>query len=168
MNQQTITVKNLFLKPLLILLAFISANAVQAQNSKQDAKEAAVQKMIDSKQFIFKVQTVSPLRGGTRNVSSDYDLRVSGDSIVSYLPYFGRAYTAPIGTNDGGLNFTTTNFSYDVKKNKKEWDITILPKDAGDVRQMLLNVFTNGSARLQVLSNNRDAISYYGRIEDKK
>jgi len=130
----------------------------------QESKEASVQKLIASKNFVFKAQTVLPQRGSMRQLTSDYDLRLFGDSVVSFLPFFGRAYIAPIGSEEGGIKFTSTDFMYDVQKKKKGWDITILPRDTRDVRQLFLSVSNNGYARLQVVSNNRDGIAYNGYI----
>ena len=68
----------------------------------------------------------------------------------------------------GGLNFTSTEFQYNLKSKKKGgWDITIKPTDIKDVRQMFLSIGENGYASLQVISNNRQTISYYGYITEK-
>src|ERR1044071_8700908 len=77
-------------------------------------------------------------------LSSEYDLRLLGDSVVAYLPYFGRAYAATYGSGDGGIKFTSTQFEYTAKTRKKGWDITIAPKDGSDVRQLFLSVSPNG------------------------
>lgn len=134
----------------------------------QDSKDTAVQKGIDLRHFVFKAQSALPLRGAVRNLTSEYDMRVIGDSIVTYLPYFGRAYVAPIDPTQGALQFTSTDFSYTSKKKKNGWDITIVPKDNKEVRQLYLSVSTKGYARLQVLSNNRDPISFNGYVDPLK
>src|SRR5689334_12028310 len=58
---------------------------------------------------IFKAQSVFPSSGGIINLTSEYDLKLSRDSIIAYLPYYGRAYTATPG-EDGGIHFTSTKF----------------------------------------------------------
>jgi hypothetical protein len=99
-------------------------------------------------------------------LTSDYSLTVRKDSVISYLPYFGRAYTAPIGKTSGGIEFTSTDFVYTSKQNKKGgWQIEIKPNDETDVRQMLLTVSKNGYGSLSVTSNNRQAISFNGYID---
>jgi hypothetical protein len=95
-------------------------------------------------------------------------MQVIGDSIVTYLPYFGRAYVAPVDPTEGGIKFTSTNFSYTAKQKKDGWEITILPKDTRDVKQMYLSVSTKGYAKLQVISNNRESISYNGYVDQLK
>lgn len=134
----------------------------------QDLKEADVAKLIDSKHFIFKPRSVMPLRGGTRQVTSEFDLKILGDSVVSYLPYFGRAFAAPYGSTEGGLKFTSTSFEYKVIKKNDRWDIHIVPKDTRDVRQLFLTISKTGFTNLQVINTNRDGISYSGYIEEIK
>ena len=146
---------------LFLLAAFFSVTIARAQ----DQKDSSFQQMIEAKSFIFKAQSALPLRGSTRQLTSEYDLKLLGDSVVSYLPYFGRAYSAPMNPNEGGIQFTSTDFNYSVKKKKKGWDVTILPKDTKDVRELFLSISTGGYASLRAISNNRDAISYNGIVE---
>lgn len=145
-----------------IFALFIAAPA-QAQKSD----EATVKKLVDSKNFIFVAQTMFPMGGPSRNLTSDYDMRVTSDSVITYLPYFGRAYV-PVLPNEAGINFTSSQFSYVAEPGKKDgWNISILPKDTKDVRQVNLSVSRNGYASLQITSNNRQAISYYGYLKEK-
>ena len=131
-------------------------------------KENFIKNKIENKNYDFIVQSVTPTAGSTRQLSPDYDLRVTPDSIISYLPYFGRAYSAPLASSEGGINFTSTKFDYSsVARNKGGWDIMIKPKDAQDVQQLFLTIFSNGSAMLQVTSINRQPISFNGYISER-
>ena len=143
-------------------------NSILAQNKKQD-KMTAVKNMVESQQYIFKAQFVFPMTGSQRTLTSDYDLIVSKSTVTSYLPYFGRAYSAPIDPSQGGIEFNSTKFQYIKEDGKKDgWDITIIPKDASDVQKLYLHISSNGYATLQVTSTNRQAISFDGRIEENK
>ena len=83
-----------------ITLAVIlcSANMVFAQSMRKErlaAKIAGVKKMIENRNYVFQANLAYPQRGGSISLrSGEYDLRVSKDSVISYLPYFGRAYVA--------------------------------------------------------------------------
>ena len=91
------------------------------------------------------------------------------DTLISQLPYFGRAYSAPMDMKGGGIEFTSTDFAYTLEAKKKgRWSISIEPKDEKDVRQMILSVSENGYASLQVLSNNRDPINFNGIVVERK
>ncbi|HEY6978149.1 MAG TPA: DUF4251 domain-containing protein [Chitinophagaceae bacterium] len=145
---------------------------VHAQDSAKDSKaskELSVKNMVDNRNYVFVAQIALPVTGGMKQLTSYYDLQVSKDTIVSALPYFGRAYTAPIDPSEGGINFTSTNFDYTTTVRKKGgWDVLIKPKDGKDVQQLFLTISENGYAVLQVASNNRQAISFNGYITERK
>lgn len=147
-------------KAVLFLFLFIGFGAVHAQDS------SAVRTALETKHFLFKAQTVLPTVGRMRQLTGeDYQVRVSGDSTVSYLPYFGRAYSASM-TGEGGIKFTSTQFDYTVKARRKGgWDITLRPKDVSDVRELFLTVSESGNATLRATTNNRQPISYNGTVE---
>jgi hypothetical protein len=134
----------------------------------QGLDKSAVQNFIKTTEFVFKAQTVLPMTGMSRQLTSEYDVRFLGDSVVAYLPYFGRAYSAGYGEG-GGIDFTSTKFEYKVKERKKGgWDISIRPQDAKDVQSLNFTVSENGYASLQVTSNNRQPISYNGYVMERK
>jgi len=156
------------MKQLTILTGFVLFLAGLAPVNAQELDKATVKKLIDSKTYIFHAQSATPLGGSTRQLTSDYNLNLIGDSLVSYLPYFGRAYTAPM-PNETGLDFISSDFTYKVKERKKGgWDVTIEPKDQRNVRSMLLSISESGYTSLSVTSNSRQPISFYGYISERK
>jgi hypothetical protein len=152
----------------LLLLGFISLPTLQAQSSKQDkaARERAqIKNMVDSQNYVFKAQTALPMSGRMRQLTSDYDLKVSRKSLESYLPYFGRAYTAPIDPSEGGIKFISKDFDYKASEKKKGgWDILIKPRDTRDIQLLVFNISENGNAVLQVNLNNKQPITFNGYI----
>ena len=124
--------------------------------------------MIESRNYIFKAQMANPQNSASRQLTSEYDLTISGDTIISYLPYFGRAYVAPANSSEGGIKFTSTNSEYNTVRDDKGWEITIKPKHAREVQELFLRVFDNGNATLQVISTNRQGISFNGYVEEGK
>ncbi len=146
----------------LALLMFIGQSN---RSYAQDNKEAAIKNLVDSQNYVFVAQTVLPLSGRTRQLTSDYDMKVTKTSIVCDLPYFGRAYQAPIDPTQGGIHFTSKDFEYTTVPGKKQgWTITIKPKDYKDIQQMTLGISSSGYASLQVTSTNRQPISFNGII----
>jgi hypothetical protein len=131
----------------------------------QEKNEPSAQQVLESKNFVFKAESVNPPRGRFRQLTSDYDLVVTGDTVIAYLPYFGRAYSAPINASEGGIKFTSSNFDYTVdKKKKRSYEILIKPNDAPEVQALYLTVFDNNKASLRVNSLNRESISFNGYI----
>lgn len=143
------------------MLVFATAGFAQSENKEDLIKEA-----IESKQYVFKARSVIPATGPTRQLTSEYDLTVNKDSIIAYLPYFGKAYQASIGKTSDGINFTATKYSYKVSEGKKGgWQIDVKLKDADDVRQLNLNLSKDGYGTLHINNQNRQPISYTGKVE---
>jgi hypothetical protein len=163
---------------LMITVALMSATIVHAQKTTRQERKAAriaeVKALVDAQNYVFSANYVNPMRGVGRALTSEYDLTVTKDTIIAFLPYFGRAYVAPAyGSTDGGIKFTNTHFTYASKAGSKGgWTITIKPtnkniSDAKDVQSMVLTISPDGYASLRVLSSNRDAISFNGTIEKR-
>ena len=153
----------------IVLLSCTISIAQQSKEDKKREKRNEIANLINEKNFVFEAQTAYPTAGRQVNLTSPYDVRVSGDSIISYLPYFGRAYVAPVNPDDAGIKFTSVSNSYNLKDKKSSgWDITILPKDTKDVRQMYLSVSEDGYASLNIISNNRQAIRFQGIVRAKR
>lgn len=149
------------MKPLLLIALLSVASFAFSQEDQKNGINAA----LISKNYTFKATSVIPARGRIIQLTTNYDLKVNKDSTIAYLPYFGRAYSAPIGGSGGGIEFTSTNFEHTVSNRKKGgWRVEIRFKDAQDVQQMYLTVSENGNASLQVTSNNRQSISYNGEV----
>lgn len=155
---------------LLLLYAISFSSMAQTTRKDREAKKVAdVKDMIENNNYVFHAEFANPMRGGNINLTSEYDLRVSKDTLVAYLPYFGRAYQAPMDPTDGGIHFTSTRFTYTKQQNKKGgWDIYVKPTDAKGVEKMFLSISEDGYASLQVTSSQRDPISFQGYIEKKK
>jgi hypothetical protein len=99
---------------------------------------------------------------------SQYDLRVTKDSVVAYLPYFGRAFNASLDPKEAGTKFKSKGFKYSAVKKKNNWIITIDPKDVKDNQKLVLSVSESGYATLNVNNTNRQPISFNGYISENK
>lgn len=140
----------------------------QQKAAREAAKEAAVKAMVDSKTYVFIPQSVSPMSGRVRQITPDFNLVVTPDSIVSYLPYFGRAYSAPYGSTKSPLDFKTKDFQYSSNPRKKDgWDVNIKPADK-DIQNINVTITSSGYATVQVTSNNRQPITFNGYIQEVK
>lgn len=135
----------------------------------QETNETALKNFLTTKTFVFKAQSAWPLQGNTIQLTPGFDMKVKDDSINTYLPYYGRAYQAGYNNTGGGISFTSVKFDYKLKDNgKKGWELVIKPTDVKDINQLIYSVATSGYATLQITSNSRQAISYYGIIEKCK
>lgn len=164
----------------LLLFAFISLQA-NAQTDK-----ATTQKIIEQKKYVFVATSAIPTNsaevsrvmdgmsggatGGNIQLSgSNFDFIVTPDSLVSYLPFYGRAYSGGYSNDEGGYKFKSKDFTYTTTNRKKGgWDVTIRTKDVKDSPRMTMNVSEGGYATLSVISNNKQSITYNGYLKEGK
>ena len=147
-------------------ILLVTAPGVSQLNA-QETNSATLKTLLHNKTFTFRAQSAWPLQGTVIQLNSGYDMRMMQDSINTFLPYFGRAYSAGYGT-ENGIKFVSKKFDYKMKeKQKGGWEVTIRPADANDITELTYSISANGYATLQVLSNNRQAISFYGVIEKR-
>lgn len=165
------TVRLLISAMVLMLMGSVSGNIALAQQHKKAEKAqkiAAVIKMIAEQDYVFKAQSALPLTGGMRYLNTDYDLKITKNNIESYLPYFGRVYTAPISPTQGGIKFNAEDFEYTVEARKKGgWNVRIKPKDV-KVDEMILSISESGFATLQVIPEQKQTITFNGYVEANK
>jgi len=154
---------------LLLLMTSTSMQIASAQDSKKEKEAAETKSIIYSKNFVFTPQSATPTGGKLLPLTGEFHLIITEDTVISYLPYYGRAYSPPVSSNSGGITFTSTDYQYSIAEEKKGgWEILIQPKDVKDVDKLSLTVFENGNASLQVMSRSRQPISYRGYISANK
>ncbi|WP_341836546.1 DUF4251 domain-containing protein [Chitinophaga pollutisoli] len=147
------------------IIAFFALSCSSTQQVPTGAT-ADIKTIVPSRSFVFRMQTVLPMSGRTRQMAGDgYEVKISKDTVDSWLPYFGRAYSAPIDPANSGVTFVSTDFEY-IEAPRKDggWEITIKPRDNRDIQQMFFSISEGGYASLQVTSNNRQPISYNGVV----
>ena len=167
----------ILIKILFVLAVFfLGINAIKAQTTRKERqaeKVASINKMVNDTSYVFEANYADPMNGGQKVLTSEYDLKITRDTVTAFLPYYGRAYMAPNtpDVNEGGIKFTSTNFSYKMQKKKNgTWSILIKKKDTNltdwrDVQSLTLDISPQGYASLEVISTNRDPISFDGNIE---
>lgn len=137
----------------------------QQQNKVKEFTEK-----IENRNFTFHANSAQPQSGRSVNLNYDYYLKVTPDTIIANLPYFGRSYVAPINPTDIGIDFTSTKFNYsNTSKKDGSYEIKIEPLDLTNTGNqgisILLRISTNGYGTLNALPNNRQNISFYGTVD---
>lgn len=176
-----------------LAVSFLTARAQETDKEtkkEKKAREAAVFKdLLENKQFTFTAQQAYPMAGSARDIASipglnrggfpfngvawqlngAYDVVVKQDTVICYLPYFGRAFVAPYGSSDTGIKFTSKDFDYSIKPQRKDgWYVTIKPNDVQGMQSLQFAVSSSGYTTLQVIDNNRQTISFNGVVEKNK
>jgi hypothetical protein len=168
---------------LILSLAFL---LIGVQLFAQTNKETTL-KIVADKNYTFIANTALPMSnndinrvlammpgsqgGGSINLTgSQYDVKVTKDSIVAYLPYYGRSFSAPMDPTQGGIKFTSKDFTYLESKNKKGlYTIQINTKDVKrENYRFTINISTNGYASLTASSVNKQPIIFNGYLDEPK
>lgn len=153
---------------MLIFLAVItwSSCATSEEKAAQMAELSAhVTRALNNREYQIAIDRMYPMRGSSRHVSFGYSVEVRNDTLISYLPYFGRAYNVPYGGGKG-LNFTAPIESYQeyMKKNGLR-HIEIGLSNEEDTYLYTIEVFDNGNSSVEVRARQRERISYSGNVE---
>ena len=170
------------LKYISLCLFTLLANQLFAQTNPE-----ITSKIVASQNYVFNANNAMPMSGtdvnrvlsnlpgglgsSTINLSgAQYDVKVTKDSIVAYLPYYGRSYSAPVNPTDGGIKFTSKKFTYTESVNKKGvYYIRISTKDlTRENYQLVISISKNGYASLMVNSNNKQPINFNGYLSEPK
>jgi hypothetical protein len=159
----------LFMTGMLIILATMgqmscSSPKTTAQNNE---KSEMVKKQIESRFYKIAVDQVSPMQAPSRHVNG-YSLSIRGDTVASYLPYHGEAYSVPYG-GGRGLIFKALISDYKLTFNKKGTASIVLRTRTEDgTYRYSIEIFNNGSSSIRVIPDNRQSISFYGQLEEDK
>ncbi|MGB7394833.1 MAG: DUF4251 domain-containing protein [Pricia sp.] len=98
--------------------------------------------------------------------NSNY-LRVIGDSVSVYLPYYGERQMGGGYNNDGpGIQFEGVPTEMEITKNndKKRYDIRFQMKDDSELFTVNVSLFPNLSSVININSSQRFPIRYSGNV----
>jgi hypothetical protein len=156
---------------LVAILALLSGGCGSLSGlSKEEkaAREAAVRGAIEKHEYIIDVDRMVPMKSGSKTLTSAYSVTIKGDSIISYLPYFGEAYNIPYGGGKA-LNFNAKITGYNqMFDGRGKAIIEIDTRNEEDQYHYFIEIFPNGSTSINVRSNNRQSISFYGTASEIK
>lgn len=140
----------------------------QTPKEKKQQKEQAVREAIDAQKYKIDVDRVTPMKGGSRYLSSNYSLEIKNDSIYSYLPYFGVAYTIPYGGGKG-LNFNAPLSEYTTEYSKKgNAQVILKTRNEEDNYIYNITIYPDGTSSIQITPTNRQSISFSGKMDLEK
>jgi hypothetical protein len=162
--------------PVMLLVFFTSGCAVSSSQSsgdnisKKEQRAAEMEKvaaLIESGNFIYTVQSISPSGSRTLQATTTYTMKAVNGNYEASLPYFGRAYQASYGGN-GPIEFNGTPEDLKVTRNTKKNSLTVTFAIAGerDRYSVTFQVGYSGYGTLIVNSQNRQSISYYGMVSE--
>ena len=164
----------LLLIPLAILFTGCGVTTSQTGSdnkaSKKEKRAVEFEKtaiLVESGNYIYKVQSANTGRGKTIQTTSPYSMKVSNGNYEATLPYFGRAHQANLG-GSGGIEFNGTPEDLAITKDTDKHTITTAFSitNSGEKYNATLVIGSNGYGTMTIYSQRRQAISYYGRISE--
>lgn len=115
--------------------------------------------------YVFSAVTALPQRGNNVQLSPGFVLKITPDSLICYLPYYGRAYQASYGDNANAMNFTSVKFrTHESRTKKGVQTLTFSLEDNREVRTLYVTILGDGYASVSASFNQRQPISYRGQI----
>lgn len=149
---------------LLVMVVGFSTLYAQSKQEKKEQKEQAVKKQIESENYKIAVNIAYPRRGRTIHVSGNYSVTIRNDSVFSYLPYYGRAYSLPYGGGEGLIFDAPINEYRMVAHKKGAVKIDFVARSKEDRFKYNMTIFSNGSVSITVNMQNRESINFSGAL----
>ncbi len=148
------------------LVACTTSKTTEQKYAQQRRQFIQLADSLNNRTFTLDFDYVMPRRGSARYITPGYSVRVDGDSINSYLPYFGVAYRADMSyDNRSPLDFETPLMGYVVEQTKKDcYRVTLRTQNRLDQMVYQIDIFANGKAMLDVFPSDREPISFSGEM----
>lgn len=155
----------LFAGAIMLLAAASCATTPPPGLAAEEAMRArGMREAIEQRQFGITVDMAHTARGQAIPLTPDFELEIRGDSVFSYLPYFGRAYSVPQG-GGSGLDFDSRMTQYTVRRMDKGLTrVEFRTRTNEDLYKYRIDVYDNGRATVSVSAMQRDRIRFDGEF----
>jgi len=160
-------------------LCFLSTSAQSKKEKREALKEKEYQeakKLIESKKIEFEADWALAQLGARINLIGNPNyLRIKGDSLFAFLPYFGVRTGGGGGYGDSGgieVSDIMKNYKVEYDSDKRRIILEFSAKGKQESIDFYMTVFGGGSSTVSVRSTTRSSISYDGKTmvlkEDKE
>lgn len=148
----------------LALSAIPVSLSAQSKTEKKQERAQMVKERMEAKDFEIEVRSALTQGGHSIQLSPYYSLTVRNDSVFSYLPYYGRAYSIPYGGGEG-LNFEAEVLDYEQKLGKKgNYEIEFSARTREDYYTFHVDVYDNGASNIRVNMQRKQSIDFIGDL----
>ena len=154
-----------------LFMGFATSHTSEERLAEKQRLELQVADSVHAKTFTINVNYVEPQNMMVAHyLTSDYSVRLQGDSVISYLPYFGRAYRADYNnTQQSPLTFSSCAQQVTIKRGKhKSYTVYFKVNNATEMFEYYVDIFPNGSASVNVSSSDRTPIGFSGSMNIKQ
>ncbi len=142
-----------------------SSDKSMKKEEKANRAYEATRALIESSQYEFIADRLISSTGYTNSiVTTPNNIRLNGESVEVYLPYFGEVRANSPYQVDGGIKYEGPIEDYSVEfKDDKRRAIVKFSIDKGiEKHNFIMTINREGYSRVTVISSGRTSISYYG------
>ena len=153
---------------LTLLVVFVFAACASRQTTAEsEAAATEIRNAVQQTEFRFVPRTAHPFRFRSVQLTPAFSVRVSPEEVWSDMPFFGRAFRAPVNPTEGPYSFTSRDFTYTIVQGRRagNWRVQIVFNDLGRRVIYDFDIWENGSSRLTITDPERSSISFQGNIE---
>ncbi|WOD43293.1 DUF4251 domain-containing protein [Hwangdonia lutea] len=177
--------KSLYIITVIVAITFLSCKSASSKVTDEQIK--ALETLVENKNFTIESNWAFPRTtaamqrvlnsgmlpsgsstGAINLIGNSNFLTISGDSITSYLPYYGERYTnVAYGGTDGPIQLKGVVENYTVSKGKQHsYIISFDAKTKSERFNISMTLYPSLKSYVKLLGNSRSPISYSGHVED--
>lgn len=158
----------LFVLSALLLSAPFAFADKNNKDKEEEQRIAKVAQAIDNKTFVIWVTTIVPQSAPSIQSGREYCIRVKDGVANGRLPFFGRSFTAVLGSDDSSIEIkdVPVTISRKTKGRRKQTVYTIEFKTEGTTKwECTATVWDNGNADIYCNSPSKTPMTYYGELD---
>lgn len=161
--------KFLFIIPGFLFLMVISCGTNRSTRGGAEAQN--IENLIEGREFEITNEWLMPLGGSMVNlIGNDNYIRVKGDSLDVFLPYYGVRHSGGGYGAEGGIRYegVPENLSITHDEKRNNYMLKFEGDHESENLRFMITIFTNGDTHTSVTSSQRASISYRGELRPLK
>ncbi|HHV03895.1 MAG: DUF4251 domain-containing protein [Bacteroidales bacterium] len=153
--------------PILMPAGAYSQSQREARAARKAALEEQVRTLVEGGTFEISFDRANPARGKSIILSPVYEMKFQNNRVSTYLPYFGRFYTAPADPTKLAIELVDREVETAIKKDRRKSYSIIFSTNitANETITFYLRISASGTASLSINSSSRAIISYLGNLK---
>lgn len=157
---------------LIMILTFLIGGVLTGKETRREkrkvrekAKTEQTKQLFDNRSLQFIAQSAHPMGGGMINLTPEYTLDITSSEVISFLPFYGIAYSAEYGSSEGGIKFREALPKGEWVSTRKGYEVMLEVRTQKDTYRLNLFFSQLGYAMLNVACQNRQPISFNGIVQ---
>lgn len=144
-----------------------SSERKQLKEKQELERKKEVAGLLKIGYYFFDAETAAGQGGSQVTINGEYyGLQVMGDSVASFLPFFGTTQMMIDVYGDSGIKFHSKLEEKETDFNERKKTYTLRGEASKEIisYKVFLEVYENGNASLNISPTNQSSMSYSGKI----